>query len=144
MVFKQSIPPIVGSLFHPSYMMVNALILGRIAVPEYCSDPDYSAGPDSYECVGAEGYLGAFGIASSTLGLVVLSVGFCYGNGLFNVVPQAYGARNFELVGCYLNRMLILSTSIFVPLLVLLQFVYYPLFKYLLYSPEKDPVFIEK
>ena len=51
-VFKQSLPPILGYLFHPSYMMVNALILGRIEVPSHCSDPDFQVEASSFECMG--------------------------------------------------------------------------------------------
>lgn len=130
-VIKQSIPPIVGSLFHPSYMMVNALILGRITLPDYCKDKDYEVPEDSFECMGPEDYLSAFGIASSTIGIAILSTSFCYIAALNNVVPQAYGAGNFELVGSYLNRMLILASGIFIPILILLQFIYYP-FRYIL------------
>lgn len=127
-MLKQSLPPIVGSLFHPSYMMVNAKILGALELPAQCKDPEYVP-VDIFECLPAEDYLSSFGLASASLGIVLLSLGFCYSNGLFNVVPQAYGAGNYQLVGLYLNRMLILSTAIFGPVLVLLQFAYYP-FRY--------------
>jgi hypothetical protein len=30
MIMNQSVWPIIGMLFHPSYMMVNAVILGKI------------------------------------------------------------------------------------------------------------------
>jgi hypothetical protein len=38
MIMKQSIWPIVGFIFHPTYMLVNAVILGNIVVdPVKCA-----------------------------------------------------------------------------------------------------------
>jgi Na+-driven multidrug efflux pump len=69
MIWDQTIWPVIGYLFHPSYMLVNAVILGKL--PKI--------------------YLAAFGIGSSTIGIVLFATGVCYVLALNNVVPQAFG-----------------------------------------------------
>jgi len=70
--------------------------------------------------------MAAFGLGSSTIGIALLSTGASYTSGIMNVAPQAYGSGNYELVGCYANRMMILATIIFTPIILLIQFIYYP------------------
>ena len=77
----------------------------------------------SFECITAETYLAAFGLASATLGICVLAPGICFCIGLSNILPQAYGARNYKLCGAYLNRFLVCTCIIFVPFMIPMQFV---------------------
>ena len=52
MIFVNSISPIIGSLFHPTYMLVNAMILGQIKLDDQkCA----AAGNDEYhpDCISA-------------------------------------------------------------------------------------------
>lgn len=89
MVMKTSIFPIIGMLFHPSYMLVNAKLLGRNEVDaDACGGkPEYVGDVINYECISAETYLASFGIASSTMGIVLLATGVCYVLGLSNIAP---------------------------------------------------------
>ena len=100
-------------IFHPTYLLVNARLLGQIE----CSDDTEE------ECISSKTYVAAFGMGSSTIGILLLAPGICFCFGLSNVVPQAFGANNFKLCGAYLNRTLITSAMIFVPLLVPLMFI---------------------
>jgi len=123
-VFSLSLPIICSNLFHPSYMMVNAIVLGKIQVDKTkCPDPTDRS---NWECLDAQDYVAAFGIASSSIGILILSTGFCYANGLMNIIPAAFSSGHYELCGAYLNRMLILSMGIFIPVILLMQFIYYP------------------
>jgi Na+-driven multidrug efflux pump len=105
-IFKQSVWPIIGSLFHPSYLLVNSVILGQIKC-----DPTET-------CIPAKTYLAAFGLGSSLMSIILTASGLCYCIGLSNILPQAYASKNYKLCGAYLNRMLITSTCIFAPLLL--------------------------
>ena len=60
MIYHQSIWSVFSSLAHPSYLMVNAVILGRIE----CLDKD---------CIPARTYLASFGVGSSSIGIVLLA-----------------------------------------------------------------------
>jgi len=42
---------------------------------------------NSLECVSAESYLAAFGLGSSSLGIVLLAVAICFTLSLLNIVP---------------------------------------------------------
>lgn len=42
MITKQSAFPIIGMLFHPMYMLVNAQILGNLRLDEAICGPDAS------------------------------------------------------------------------------------------------------
>lgn len=117
MILRNSIYPIIGSLFHPTYMLVNAMILGQIKLdPKKCE----AAGNDEYhpDCINAEVYLSAFGIGSSTMSIILLASGLCFTLGLSQLIPQAYGSGNFQLCGAYLNRMIIVVTMLFGPFLI--------------------------
>lgn len=106
MIQDQSVWPIIGFLFHPSYMLVNAIILGNIQ----CKPED--------GCITAKTYLAAFGLGSSLMSIVLLATGLCFVFGLYTIMPQAYSSGNYKLCGAYINRMIILSTMIFAPFLI--------------------------
>jgi Na+-driven multidrug efflux pump len=119
MIAEKSVYPIIGMLFHPSYMLVNAKLLGQVV-------PDASVCPvgvevDTIECVRGEQYLAAFGLASSTIGIILLAPGICFALGILNVVPQANGSGEYKLCGAYLNRMLICLVCLEVPVFILLE-----------------------
>ena len=122
MILKLSFSPILGYLFHPSYMMINVKVLGLIKPPEgdQCSKPEAA---DTVECMNGEQYQAAFGIGSSTVAIFLLASSICFSCGLYNVIPQAFGSKNYKLCGAYRNRMIILVTCIFTPILIPLQFV---------------------
>ena len=88
MVLLRSLWPILASVFHPVYMMINAKICGSMDPPDHCV-------PDStdLECVKADTYLAAFGIGSSTMSILIQAPleSFCIG--LSNILPQAFGAK---------------------------------------------------
>ena len=110
-ISKQSSWPIIAALFHPCYMLVNSIVLGKIK----CVSDDV--------CSSARTNLAAFGLGSSLMSIILLASGVCFCLGLNNILPQAYAAKNYKLCGAYLNRMIITSTCIFAPLLLPLQFV---------------------
>ena len=106
MIFGVSTFPIIGMLFHPTYLMMNSKLLGSVKPdPALCSGADASS---KIECVPAATYLAAFGIGSSTMGITMLSVGITMIIGLTNIVPQAFGSGNLKLCGAYANRMMII------------------------------------
>ena len=55
----------------------------------------------------------------------MLATGMCFTLGLVYVIPQAYGAGNMKLCGAFMNRMIIVSTFIFAPMLIPIQFIKY-------------------
>ena len=85
-IARNSFSPIVGSLFHPTYMLVNAMILGKIKVdPAKCA----AAGNDKNhpDCIEADVYLSAFGIGSATMSIILLASGICFTIGLSQLIP---------------------------------------------------------
>jgi Na+-driven multidrug efflux pump len=50
----------------------------------------------------------------------MIATAMCFTIGLSNVIPQAYGAKQFRLIGIYKNRMQIVVTILFLPLYCLL------------------------
>lgn len=66
-------------------MLVNAVILGKIQIDEKACKLD------KIECIGPKTYLAAFGVGSSTLGIILLASGLTYCVSLSNVIPQAFG-----------------------------------------------------
>ena len=98
-------------------MIVNTIILGNMKVEgPLCHkdlDPNNNQG-----CSGPKEHLAAYGLGQSLIALALLSTGTTYANGLSNLIPQAYGAGNKELVCAYRNRMIILVSMIFLPLLI--------------------------
>lgn len=74
-------------------------------------------------CIDPKEHLAALGVGSATVSILLMASGCCYTMGLQNVVPQAFGSGEFEIIGIYLNRMIILTLCIFAPLLIPLQFI---------------------
>ena len=133
MIVKASSFPILGMIFHPAYMMINARLLGQVQIDKaFCALPDNQK---SVKCITAEKYVAGFGIASSTLAILYLAIGVCFALCLMNLIPQAYGAQNYRLCGAYLNRCIICTLLIFTPLLAPLMFVNY-LFDFM----KQDPI----
>ena len=119
-IAQQAIWPVIGALFHPAYMIINAVLLGKLKPDTaVCTDQNFL----TFECATGKQYLAAFGLGQAVCSLVVFSTGTTYSAVLTNLIPQAYGSQEYEVIGVYLNRMLILASCIFVPLLLPLQFV---------------------
>lgn len=113
---------ILGALFHPTYMLVNLTYLGSVKTdPVKCASSDHANASTPVECLEAKTYLAAFGMGSSILGIIMLSVSMCFAGGLGQVLPQAYGSKEYKLCGAYLNRMQICIASIFIPLFILIE-----------------------
>lgn len=110
MICTKSLFPIVGMIFHPSYMLVNSKLLGSVEI-----DAEKCAGvpKTTYGCIPAETYLASFDIASSTMGILFLATGTCFVLALTNITRQAYGSGNFKMCGAYLDRMILCYLSIF-------------------------------
>ena len=66
--------------------------------------------------------MAGFGLGSAVVGMTVFASVWCYASALTNLIPQAYGSKNYEMIGVYLNRMLVLTVCIFTPILVPLWF----------------------
>jgi multidrug resistance protein, MATE family len=100
-IFKVSIWPVIGFLFHPVYTIVNAATCGRL-------------GPND---------LAGFGLGSLTLGILLISVTTCFCMSVSTVVSQAAGAKDFWMCRVYLNRQYYLNCLIFPVLCVPLIFI---------------------
>ena len=61
-------------------MMINAVILGHIKIDEEFCSKEENAG--SYECIDSIAYQAAFGLASSTVSIILLATGICFTLGL--------------------------------------------------------------
>jgi len=102
-------------------MLVNTIILGQIKTDDRICGPDASQeSQDSFECITSKTYVASFGMASSTMGIILLAPGICYVLALSNNIPQAFGAKNYELCGAYMNRNIITVTAITLPLLIVI------------------------
>jgi len=125
MVTARSFIAILGVIFHPTYLMINISILSKFNPdPVKCnSDNLDDLKINSSECMEGLDLNAAFGLASSTLSIILQATGSCFCMGLNTILPQAYGAKNYKLCGAYLNRMLIVSTLIFTPILIPLHYV---------------------
>jgi len=53
MILKQSAPIIVGMIFHPFYMMINAVYLGRLEVDPNCTDSSFKEENPNY-CISSK------------------------------------------------------------------------------------------
>jgi hypothetical protein len=127
MIGNQSLWPILGSILHPSYMFVNAKLMGQMEVNTALCTADLSEEErlSTTACAHGEDYLAAFGIGSATVSILIMASAWSYTAGLQNVIPQAHGAGNYEAIGIYQNRMAILSAMIFIPMLIPLFFCEY-------------------
>ena len=84
MILYQSFWPIIGNLLHPSYMTVNAVLMGQQEVdPVYCPD---SLSVDeklaTTYCAGSKDYLAAFGMGSATVSIIIFASAWSYSAGL--------------------------------------------------------------
>jgi Na+-driven multidrug efflux pump len=81
-IFKMGIYPTIGMIFYPAYLIWNASVLSSI---------------DSR-------LVAAFGLGSSISSMLLLSVGLAFNGSLGTLMPQAFGQKNYRLMGLYLNR----------------------------------------
>ena len=84
---------IIGSLYHPMYSIVNALVLGHQDTPEP---------------------LAGLGLGSLTVGLIGLSIGQSFAGGVGTFIAQSFGQGDLRLCAVYRNRMIFLSSCLFV------------------------------
>lgn len=81
-VSKLSWQPILGMLFHPAYLIINAATCGRIS----------------------DTALAGFGLGSLTLGILLISIGVCFQSSVMTKISQAYGAKDRRMCRVYLYR----------------------------------------
>ena len=87
--------PIVGMMFHPMYIVINATVAGRM-----------------------EGVnLAALGLGSLTVGILVMSMNQSFAFVTSSFVAPAHGEGDFKLARKYLHRQLFLNLCVFVVLL---------------------------
>ena len=82
-VAKLAYMPLIGSLCHPMYTMVNAAFLGHE--------------PTTYP-------LSGFGLGSLTIGICMLSISSTFSSGMGTFVSQAHGQNEPRLCRVYLHR----------------------------------------
>ena len=117
MILVKSIFPILGTLFHPTYMMANAVYSDKISPdPMECKQANYDTMNEA--CITGETFQAAFGLGSATMGILMQAPVICFNLGLANIIPQAYGSGEFKLCGAYLNRMMVVQTLVFLPILI--------------------------
>ena len=91
MIFQRTMWPILGSIFHPTYMMVNAKILGQMTIDtEKCAGmpaiPRDVLSP-TFDCVTAQTYLASFGMGSATMSIILLAPIMCFTMALNTLIP---------------------------------------------------------
>eukprot|EP00356_Strombidium_inclinatum_P007903 CAMPEP_0170482006 /NCGR_PEP_ID=MMETSP0208-20121228/2219_1 /TAXON_ID=197538 /ORGANISM="Strombidium inclinatum, Strain S3" /LENGTH=508 /DNA_ID=CAMNT_0010754799 /DNA_START=8 /DNA_END=1534 /DNA_ORIENTATION=+ len=122
MILAKSIFPIVGTLFHPTYMMANAVYSDQIkSDPAACAAAGHD--PANENCITGETFQAAFGLGSATMGIIMQAPVLCFNLGLANIIPHAFGSGEYKLCGAYLNRMMILQAIVFIPVLIPIQFI---------------------
>jgi len=99
-LISQAIWPIVGYLFHPTYLIVNSRTCDQLG----------------------HKYLAGFGLGSLTMGIMVVSIGVCYSFGMGTLVAQAAGAKNDKLCRTYLYRQYFLNTLMFILIAIPIPF----------------------
>ena len=52
------------------------------------------------------------------MSIILLAPSMCFTLGLSNLIPQAFGSKNYKLCGIYANRMIIVVSVIFIPFLI--------------------------
>ncbi len=75
--------PTLGTVMHPLYMVVNAILLGHLEDPIY---------------------LASFGLGSMMLNFLVNSLSISFSFSLETLVAQSYGQGELEMCGHYLRR----------------------------------------
>lgn len=88
-------------LFHPVYLITNAKTCSTLGT----------------------NYLAGFGLGSLTLGIMAISIGAGYSNGLATLVSQAFGAKKLDLCRTYLYRQYFLNTIVFFILTIPIIFI---------------------
>ena len=83
--------PIIGMLFFPMYLMINAAFCGRL---------------------GKE-YLAGLGLGSLTISTLLMSIGICFSMTTSSLVTPAFGAGDIRFCRVILNRQYFLNTLIF-------------------------------
>ena len=85
MIAENSVAPVLGAIFHPSYMMINTKILGSMKHDEEaCKDPVKAT---TVECMTGTEFQASFGVASSTVAILLLATSLCFVLGLGNLIP---------------------------------------------------------
>jgi Na+-driven multidrug efflux pump len=100
-IIKTAWLPILGMLFHPIYMVVNAATCGRIGDTE----------------------LAAFGLGSLTLGIMIISIGTCFSMTVSTLIAISSGAKDKRMCRIYLNRQYYLNTIIYFVCVIPLIFI---------------------
>ena len=100
-LMKFAIFPIMAAIFHPLYMVVNNVALGRTD----------------------ETMLAAFGLGSLTIGIMVLSVGASFAMSIGTLVSQAHGAKDRRLCRLYLHRSFYLNSWVWLILAIPMVFI---------------------
>ena len=93
--------PIIGSLFYPCYLIVNASSTGHMG----------------------DNQLAGFGLGSLTLGIMAISIGTCFSLTVGSLVAPAFGAKDYKLCRLYLHRQYYLNTWIFLIISIPLIFI---------------------
>ena len=101
-VLKIALLSFAGTFFHPSYQMVNAMVLGHHTSPQQ---------------------LAGIGLGSLTVGLLSLSIHYSFATGSGVAIAPAFGQGELRLCAVYANRQLFLSTVLFLLIGVLLCFI---------------------
>ena len=64
--------------------------------------------------------LAALGLGNLVISLTLNSLGISFNGSLSTLVSQAYGQKEYKMIGLYLNRNLILNVLICVPIILYL------------------------
>ena len=83
--------PMLGMLFHPTYLIVKAATCGRIS----------------------DTALAGFGLGSLTLGILLISIGTCFSMTVSTLIAISSGAKDKRMCRVYLNRQYYLNTIIY-------------------------------
>ena len=106
--------------------MINMILLGKIKVDkEKCPDPEHSENFGNVECMTGKQFVAVFGLASSTMSIIYVSTAVCCIYGLNIIIPGAYGKKEYQLCGAYMNNMIVFITFLFAPLLLPLQYIHH-------------------
>lgn len=90
--------PVIGSICHPLFTLINILLLASLQTSQECE-----ADKPDQECVTSTTYFAAFGLANAFLGLIYISPGTQVILSLGRHIPAALGRNNPELIGIKAN-----------------------------------------
>jgi len=86
MILSKALFPILGTMFHPSYMMANAVYSDMITPdPTQCREAGYDETDPA--CITGESFQAAFGLGSATMGIIMQAPVLCFSLGLSNIIP---------------------------------------------------------